>query len=479
MENNLIDILIIGIYFLALLGIGYYTSKKIKGTEDYSIAGRSLSFPILLGTLIGTTIGASSTMGKAGKAYEIGIAFFFASLAYPIGLFLFGFIAPIIRRTKIWTLPDVLVIRYGESMRIGVGIAMILGITALFGGQLIAIGLVAKSILGNITYTEAILSAGIIMVIYTLMGGLLAVAYTDFIQTIIMIISIGIILPFFIISHIGGFSVALEYLKPPPGNFWGGLSFAYVFSIFLIDLPFCLIDPSLWQRAAAAKDVKIVKRSMFITSGVYVFWSFIAVFLGIMASHIFPNLAGTIEGADAAMPMEIAIFLPPVVRGLCVAGMMAVMMSTAAPALLIAGITFGRDFVGSFYPNLKDKTLLLITRIFILAIGSMGIVFALHMKGIFDILLLSFAIFVSAGFVPTMAALFWKKATKAGAISSSIVSSIAVVILYGIKITGKLPTWIEPIIVSIGLSFILMIAVSLATYTDKNATPRLIDMKEQ
>ncbi|MDI9425774.1 MAG: sodium:solute symporter family protein, partial [Spirochaetota bacterium] len=113
MPVTIIDIAIIVAYFIVLLIIGYLTSRRVRNMEDYAVAGRGLGYPALLGTLIGTTIGAGSTMGKAGKAFDVGAAFFFASMGYAIGLFIFAFIAPVIRRMSIWTIPEALVLRYG------------------------------------------------------------------------------------------------------------------------------------------------------------------------------------------------------------------------------------------------------------------------------------------------------------------------------------------------------------------------------
>lgn len=471
------DIAVVILYFIILLLIGYATSRRIKGTEDYTIAGRRLGYPALLGALIGTAIGAASTIGKAGKAYEVGVALFFATLAYGIGLFIFGFIAPIIRKMEIWTIPDALVLRYGSAMRVIVAFVMIFAVVALFGGQLIATGLAVQAVFGTmgVTYTEGIIWAGVIMIVYTIMGGLLAVAYTDLFQTIIMIIGVAILLPIFVTHEVGGTMAAWAILQPDQGNFWGGLTLPFIISIFLIDIPFCLIDPSLWQRASAARDQGRIKKSMFITSGIYIYWSFIAVFLGVMAAYLFPGLAASAGGVDTAIPAEITALVPVGLKGFFLAALMAVMMSTASTALLISGTTFAHDIVRAYRPGISDRRLLTIARGFILVIGVLGVVFALHMKGIFEILLLAFAIFVSGIFVPTMAAIFWKRATKQGAIISSVAASIVVVALYGVKLSGGLPVWIEPIIVSIVVSFILMVGVSLLTYDPKTATLRFLD----
>ena len=476
MSSN-VDLVIVGIYMLMLLGVGFYASRKIKNNMDFAIAGRNIRFPLLLGTLIGTSIGAASTMGKAGKAYEHGIAIFFATMAYAIGLFIFGLIAPAIRRTKIWSIPDALHLRYGSGIRLAFGITLVLSVTAMFGTQLIAVGLAVTSMMGDvgIRFPYAIIGTGIIMVIYTMMGGLVAVAYTDLIQTIIMIAAIGIFLPFFILGDIGP-SAAIANMAPPSGNFWGELTLVYVISIFLIDLPFSLIDPSLWQRAAAAKNSATIRNAMFLTAGIYVYWSFVVVFLGIMASHVFPALAGSAEGIDTAIPDLVVKYMPVGFKGLCLAAMIAIMMSTADTVLLIAGTSFSRDIYEAIRPKSKDWESLLVSRIFIVVIGVLGVIFALNMKGIFDLILLAFAIFVSGAFVPTLAALYWKKATKSGAIVSSVIASVTVVGLYGLKIYRMLPSWIEPVLVSIPLSFILMLVISRLTYHPDTSTPRLIDL---
>ena len=262
------DVAVILVYLLVLIGVGYWSSRRINDSKDYIIAGGRIRFPVLLGTLIGTSIGAASTMGKAGKAYEIGIGLFFASMAYSVGLILFGFMSPVLRRIRVWNIPDALFLRYGNGVRMTFAVILVFSVTALFGTQLIAVGLAITSIMGayGITYTEAIVFAGVIMVLYTMMGGLLAVAYTDVIQMVIMIAAIGILLPVFVVHDVGGMAAA-SYLKPPPGDFWGGLTPAYIVSMVMIDLPFCLIDPSLWQRAAAADSAGSIKKGMFVTGG--------------------------------------------------------------------------------------------------------------------------------------------------------------------------------------------------------------------
>jgi SSS family solute:Na+ symporter len=310
------------------------------------------------------------------------------------------------------------------------------------------------------------------MILYTVLGGLFAVAYTDLIQTVIMLVSIGVILPIFILANDSGSIMAGAWQSAAAGT-GPSLSPVYLVSIWIIDFCFCLVDPGLWQRANAATSGKVIRNSMFVTAGVYLYWSIVVVLLGLLGIFLIPNIVQNYGSTDAVIPVMIVKYLPVGLVGLCLAGLMAVMMSTASVALLISGTTIANDVIKVARPQTSEKKLLLWAKIVIVLVGALGIVFALMMRGIFDILLLAFAVYVSAVFIPAMAAFFWKKATRQGAVVSSIVSTFVCVALYAIKQFIEIP-WLEPIVISLAVSLALMWAVSRATYKPETATPKLI-----
>ncbi|MFA5400325.1 MAG: sodium:solute symporter family protein [Dehalococcoidia bacterium] len=469
-----VDIGIILVYLAGMVAVGIWTSRKIKNLTDYSLAGKSLGFLVMIGTLVGAAIGAASTMGKAGKAYELGIIFVTAGLGYIAGLVVFGLLSGRLRKLGIWTIPDALFKRYGKGINLACGAAMFITVIALFGGQIIGIGLIFTAVgqsLG-LTYTTSIILAGVVMILYTVLGGLFAVAYTDLIQTVIMLVSIGVILPIFILANDSGSILAGAWQSAASGT-GPGISPLYLISIWIIDFCFCLVDPGLWQRANAATSGKVIRNSMFITAGVYVYWSVVVVLLGILGIFLVPNIVQNYGSTDAVIPVMIVKYLPMGLVGLCLAGLMAVMMSTASVALLISGTTVANDLIKAARPQTSETKLLLWAKLVIILVGALGIVFAMVMRGIFDILLLAFAVYVSAVFIPAMAAFFWKKATRQGAIVSSIVSTIVCVALYAVKQFVEIP-WLEPIVISLLVSLILMWAVSRATYKPESATPKLI-----
>jgi SSS family transporter len=473
-----LDAAVIALYIVGALGVGYWSSRSIKSADDFSVAGGHLRFPVLLGTLIATAVGASSTMGKAGKAYEVGFGIFFASFAYAAGLYLFSYLAPVLKRIDIWSVPQALRLRYGQAFMYMAGVIILLAVIGIFGVQLVAFGVVVVTLLpgSGMTYEQAVLGATVIMVCYTALGGLLAVAYTDLLQTIIMVVAIGLLLPVLVISDMGGGASAVSALAPPSGDWLGGMTVAFVVSIFLVDVPFSLLDNSLWLRTGASRNVADIRRGVRLTACFFIAWSVVVTALGVFAIGLLPGLESTEAGADAAIPLLVMQYMPPVIKGLCLAALLAVIMSTADTVLLISGTTVSWDLVGSMRPDMDDAAKIRIARITVFAAGAVGAVFALVVRGLFDVLLLAFAVYVASLFVPVMAALFWRRATRAGAFASAGIAFLTLAGLYAMKFAGTLPDTIEPIPVSMALGLVAMVAVSLAGGRHAAATPPLVEL---
>ena len=472
-----LDAAVIALYFVGALGVGYWSSRRIKSADDFSVAGGHLRFPVLLGTLIATAVGASSTMGKAGKAYEVGIGIFFASFAYAAGLYLFSYLAPILKRIDIWSVPQALRMRYGSAFMYMSGIIILIAVIGIFGVQLVAFGVVVVTLLpgAGVTYEQAVLGATVIMVGYTALGGLLAVAYTDLLQTIIMVAAIGILLPLLVISDMGGGAPALASLSPPSGDWLGGMTVAFVVSIFLVDVPFSLLDNSLWLRTGASRHVADIRRGVRLTAYFFIAWSLVVTVLGVFAIELVPGLEATEGGPDAAIPLLVMEYMPPIIKGLCLAALLAVIMSTADTVLLISGTTVSWDLVGAMKPDMDDAAKIRVARITVFVAGAIGAAFALVVRGLFDILLLAFAVYVASLFVPVMAALFWRRATRAGAFASAGTAFVALTGLYAMKFAGTLSDGIEPIPVSMALGLVAMVGVSLAG-GQQAATPPLAEL---
>ena len=121
MAIEIVDGLVLLLYLAGIVVIGFYASRRIHSSGDYAVAGRSIGFPLLSGTLIGTTIGAAATLGNAGKAYSAGYPVLYVSVAYMLGYVLLSLFATRLRSQRIESLPDILQRRYGPAMRLCAG----------------------------------------------------------------------------------------------------------------------------------------------------------------------------------------------------------------------------------------------------------------------------------------------------------------------------------------------------------------------
>jgi len=467
---SILDLATIGAYFLFLLVIGIISYRKVKNENDFALAGRNLGYPTLISTITATAIGAGATLGVGGLSYSMGVVVLWSVIAYALGLVGFSLIAGVIRRIEVWTIPEVLHKRYGNTTRIICTFFLIFGIIALFGVQVAALGTVFSAV-GNvygITYSWAVVIAGTVMVAYTFAGGMYAIAYTEMLQALLLLVVLGVFLPFFVFSDLP----LGQMTEQLPGNmldFWTGAPWHVIAGWFLTLIPICFIDVSLWQRASSARDEKVVKKSILISALLYFVYSVAIILVGMAGLILFPDLVSKFGTSDVVIPIAITSQLPTFIVGLALAAVLAVIMSTAASILMVAGLTVSRDVARIFSPDLSEKKGLLVARGSVIIIGVLGMAFALLMKGIFDMMMLAFALFVSGAFIPTMAALFWDKATNKGAVSSMIGGMILVTLLYALN----KPYNIEPIFGALVVSLLLMVVVSLATYKPGETTPAL------
>lgn len=472
-----VDKWIVALYLLGILAVGLRASRGVSSSQDFAVAGQGLSFPMLLGTLVAAVVGASATIGRAGKAYEVGILIALSGVAYGLGLLAFGKLAPVIKQLQFWSVPDLLGARYGQTFRFLSALIIYLCVIGVFASQLMAFGVTATFMSGSVevSFTSAVIISAVVMSAYTLTGGMKSVAAADLFQVVIIVAMIGLVLPIVLIGEMGGPISTLKALAPSDGNWLGGMSLAFLISLFLIDIPIVLIDASLWQKTGAAQTVAHIRRAVIITGLVFIVWGTLSAAYGVLARRLEPDLLGAGLIADAALPSLLFNYLPPILLGLAFAALVAVIISTAATAMLVAGTTAGFELFKVIKPGASDKEILLVTRLGVALVALVGVYIALNAQGVFDLLLLTMAIYVSGIFIPTMCALFWSEATTTGATAASVGGGLAVVIFYSLQGRGHLPIYLEPIIGGLVVSSGLMYAVSVATYSSKTATQRLVD----
>lgn len=472
-----IDALVFLLYFVAVIVIGLVTYKRVKKDTDYALAGRSLGWSVTIGTLVATMIGSSAAMGKSGTAYQYGVGILWLPIAIFVGYLIFSlFIAQRLRQANVWTVPDLLEKRFGLTVRRLSAIVLVIAVISIFGAQLIAMGIVFK-LAGEplgISYQVAVLVAGVIIVFYTTLGGLYAVAFTDLLQFAIMIPVLTILLPILVFgSGEVSLSTMTAQLEPRMFNMFTGIPFTLILGLLFTYIPGVIIDQSIWQRVASAKDDKVARWGPVISGAIYFLFSIVVILMGIAGAVVFPNLLNVEANADAILPMMLARFLPQGLTGLGLTALFAVAMSTASACLLVSAVIVAKDIVPMFTKKeISGPEELRISRIATMVIGLLGVLFALKFSGIFWIMLIAYGIFVGGLFFPIIFSMFWEKATKTAALVSIIGSSIVMVLFLVID------TDIEAVIPTSITSFILMVVVSLITYRKvKQDEPGLLKEK--
>jgi len=366
----------VGIYLAIMLVIGVYTSKQAKSTADFIVSGRRMPIWICSFTLMATWFGGGTMMGASGAAYEGGLL---AVIADPFGaamvMFLSGFFfVRLFRRLKLLTFIEFFEGRYGRTAGTVAAIGSISSSIGWTGGLLVAFGFVFQSLTG-VPIEIGITGGAIVVFIYTVAGGMWAVALTDFVQMVIIAIGLVLLLTVVLID-VGGWGVIsaqlpehtfrmipLEHTVEP----WLNYMRAWMI-IGLADLT----SQSLIQRAMSAKTEQVAQNSFYLASFGYLTLGMIPVMLGIIASVTIPGLADT----ESVIPTLAIKHLHPVAIAVFVGALLAAIMSSADSALLAAASVFSTNILPLFKPKASDRLRLLVTRIAIPVFGIVALVIA-------------------------------------------------------------------------------------------------------
>ena len=436
--KKMIYYLIISIYLIALLWIGFSKTDSIKNQEDFSVAGRSLSPWILVGTMAATWMGTGSVLGNAGKTFEIGAAGFLLPIGGMLGVLALTKIAGKARASEKLTVPEIIGSRFGD-------VAMILSVIALLTAYLVIVsyqfnagGAVIYTIFhdnlgSSLTLDQATIIAALFIVAYTILAGLLSVAYTDVANGILMITCFIIALPilFFQAGGIEGMTNSFEN-KGMPNNmsFFGVLSIRDVINFTLPSFLLILGDANMYQRFFASDSVKSAKKATF-----YLFFAVVILESLIIANAwISSSMINDIAKESHVLIYAAYNFLPPFVGAIMLATIIGIIISTADSFLLVPTTILINDIYLKYSKKqYSDKMIVTLSRLLVLLLGFFSYwvsrMFAADTT-IFEKALYAFTIYGTAITPTLLAAFFWKRATKYGAIFS-ILSGIIATIYFG------------------------------------------------
>jgi len=463
----------VSVYLLAMIAIGIAVSKRAGSQDDFIVAGRKLPLWLCVPTIVATWFGAGTMLGAAGTGYEGG---FLASIATPFGtsltLVLVGFFfVRTLRRMKLLTVADFFENRFGHASAMVAAIALVLAIIGWIGGLMVAFGYVFQTMTG-IPMEIGILAGGVIVVAYTAIGGMWAVAVTDFVQ--VLIIAVGlVVLLVVVLINVGGWGVIAPQLpehtfRLVPLEHDAGIWLNYV-RLWVIFGVADLASQSLMQRVFAADSDRTAQNAFYLAGAGHLFLGLIPVILGIIAIVTMPGLVDP----QTIVPTMAIEYLHPVAIAIFVGAILAAIMSSADSALLAAASLIGINLAPVVKRNISSEQKLKVTRIAIPVIGIVATYVALEVQLILE-LMLDANSFLLAGVVgPYVAGVWWAKANRTGTLSAMAAGFSAWV----------LSEWFYPElagdVVGFGVSLLALVVVTLLTQkidppvplSDENGVP--------
>ena len=473
----MIHLVVILLYLFTLIGIGLYKAKKIKTQSDFAVAGRSLTPWILVGTMLATWMGTGSILGNAGKTYDTGMAALILPLGSIIGIILLTKIAGKVRSFEKFTVPEILGDRYGSSARLLSVIALVIAYMVIVSYQYNAGGAVLKTILtdanGNslISVEMGTIIAAIFIIAYTMLAGLVSVAYTDVANGIIILFSFIIAIPIFLAEAGGlsGMAASFDAMgKPDHMNFWGVYSTMDIINFCLP--PFLLImgDANMYQRFFASKDAEGAKSA----TKILIFAVALAELMIIISAWIVSSMIPDAEVGKYVLIYAAHKFLPTFLGAIMMTTIVGIIISTADSYLLVPATTLMRDiYLNYINPNEDEKKIVFLSRVLVLILGIVAYIVSLGFAksaGFFERALYAYTIYGAAITPSLVAALFWKGATKQGAIASILTGTVTTLLWKEAGfirniIPANIYNNMDEVLPAITLSVVSLVVVSLLT----------------
>jgi SSS family solute:Na+ symporter len=423
-ELGMFDFSIIGCYLVAVLALGVWAGRRIGSFEEYAVAGRSYSSFVVFATLSASFIGGGFTMGNAEKVFTFGIVNVVALWGFSLKEILVAkFVAPRVGAFPDAISPgDVMERDYGRAGKVVTGVFAVFLCAGILGAQIGAMGYMFNLFLGLPVWEGVLIGMGII-IIYDTVGGMRAIVATDVLQFLILAIGIPLCL-YMGIRTVGGVDAVVEAVPSSHFQLFGSVSPVKFVSLFMTFLLGETLVPPYVRRLFISRDTAKIARGTF-WSGVFSV-PFFAVSGGIglvamtMDRRLDPNFS---------LPYVVQAALPIGIRGFVIAGVLAVVMSSADSFLNSASISFINDIINPLRRTpLDDRVGLRWARTATLLTGTFAIIFALKIRSILDILIYAYNFWSPIILVPLAAALLGLRAPRAAFIAGAVAGIAGVVV---------------------------------------------------
>ncbi|MFT4163897.1 MAG: sodium:solute symporter [Microlunatus sp.] len=461
------DIAIIVVYLVSMLAFGFWGKTRTKNSSDFLVAGRRLGPGFYTGTMAAVVLGGASTVGGVGLGYKYGISGMWLVVAIAVGLLLLSlFFAGPIQRLKVFTVAQMLQLRYGINATSASGIVMALYTLMLTVTSTIAYATIFNVLFGTPRPVSIAIGAAIV-IIYSSIGGMWSITLTDMVQFIIKTIGVFLLLLPFAWFKAGGAGGIKERLGDAADAHFSltTIGLDTVITFFVVYSFGMLIGQDIWQRVFTARSPQVARWGG-TAAGLYcILYGVAGALIGVAASVLLPGMDAK-DDVYAAIAEEV---LPVGLSGIVLAAAVAAMMSTASGALIasatvaradvvpLLGRLLGRKAVSSGDENPEHDVRS--NRLYVVVLGVVATVIAMLLSDVVSALTIAYDILVGGLLVPILGGFLWKRANGTGALAAMGAGTVATLVT--MAFTDVLAN--EPIYVGLAASIVSYVVVSLAT----------------
>ncbi len=329
------DWLVIIVYFSAVVFVGFRAARKARShIDEYLVAGRGLTLPVFVATLVSTWYGGILGVGEFSYRYGISNWFIFGVPYYFFAIIFAIFLAPRVHKAKLHTIPDKLRETYGDrTANMGSFLTLFIVTPAPY---VLMVGIIVEMLFGW-SLAASVIFATTVSVAYLYSGGLHSDVRTNSLEFILMYIGFGVILPFCYFNY-GGLTFIQAHVPPGHLTLTGGNSWQYIIAWFFI-ASWTLVDPAFHQRCYAARSGAVARYGILLSIVFWLFFDFMTSFTGLYAKAIVPHLSQP----AMSYPALAEVVLPSFIKGLFYVGMLATIMSSLESLTFISAVTIGKD----------------------------------------------------------------------------------------------------------------------------------------
>lgn len=474
---NWLNTVIIVLYLAVMLWFGWWGQRRVNNRADYLVAGRRLGPVFYAGTMAAVVLGGASAVGGMGLGYEFGLSGFWLVTAIGVGVLILSLcFAPLLQRLRIYTVTQMLGLRYGGTTTRVASVVMLGYTVMLTVTSTSAYASIFTVLFGWDRWLALVVGGGIVL-FYSTTGGMLSITLADMAQIMVITVAVFFLMLPLSFSDAGGWSGMHERLGSEFFDI-GGIGLQSIITYFVIYTLGLLIGQDIWQRVFTARSPQVARWGGAGAAVYCILFAIAGAVIGMASAVLLPG----IENRDDVYAQVATEILPAGLGGIALAGGFAAMMSTASGGL-IAASTVAKEDVVPLVRSLTGKPVPVAgatsdeggggdevrgNRLWVLGLGLLTLAIAMVVPDVVAALTIAYDLLVGGLLVAIIGGIVWKRGTGKGAMWSMVAGTLGTIVTMVVlemnadeRLGGILAN--EPIYAGLLLSFVVFVVVSLMT----------------